>query len=270
MTTLPGNKIVKADMTKFAVANKIEPIHMDDSDVWGVGAKGMAWRITHWAKFHGHPGIMVSTGKTLDLIKLIAKDLTLPDYKILNGPTAQWHGGPRSLDDIDWFVVHDGELYLVSAGAHPVDSAAEAMESYFHNNRVASPQGGVDNDSIVRYLANDIVGYHCTNFNSYTVGWEQGGRAVWSTHLWQQFCAPQLDRMAFVVAHECKALGIPIVFRNATYLKRVGVHPGKKSGGVTTHWEHTKAMQPGDHVDPGPNYPMTALIAKAQQYAASM
>jgi len=264
--SLPTNRAVKKAMLTFAAAHGIEPVKLGDNETWGQGAKALAWRITEWARHHGHPQIDVSTAKSAALVALV---MPAPSYTIRRDFAAAHHGGRRPLSAIKYIVVHDGELYLQAAGAHGIDGAAEAMGRYFAGGSVAaSPHFGVDNDSIQQYLDLDVIGWHCTRFNTTTVGIEQGGFAVWPAKDWQTHCAGQLDRVAWLLAHLCRQLGLPLVFRSAAYLRAHGANPPKAAGGITTHWEHTKALCPGDHTDPGPNYPMADVIAKARRYAS--
>lgn len=263
-TSLPTNRVVKRAMIAFAAEHKIGSVEIIDNDVWGDGAKAFAWRITAWAKRNGHPTIRVSTRKTPELVSLVVPK---PAYKVLQAPDAILRGGKRSLNAIDWIVIHDGELYLDDAGGPKVDNAAEAMGNYFHSQAVASPHYGVDNDSIRQYCPLEIVGYHCTAFNTNTVGIEQGGRAAWPRTYWFKYCDPQLDRLAWLIGILSRKLDIPIVYRSGSYIKKVGVHPGKAKGGVTTHLAHTVALCPGDHTDPGINFPMGHVLSLARSYA---
>lgn len=187
-------------------------------------------------------------------------------YKIRSDYRAAKHGGTRSLAAVKYIVVHDGELYI-SGGA----ADAEAMGRYFAGGSVvASPHFGVDNDTIQCYLPITTVGWHCTSFNSPTIGIEQGGRASWSRKQWLQNTGPQLDRVAWLLAYLSCKTGVPLKLRSAAWLKRYGVDPAKRNGGITTHLAHTLAMCPGDHTDPGPGYPMAKVLRRARWYKVRM
>jgi hypothetical protein len=253
------NKQTKRMMRTFAAAHGIVLVKMTDNDGWGLGAKANAWRLSGWARAHGRPNVPQKTAKTPQLLALL---FPAPVYVIRHDYHAVNHGGSRALSSIKYIVLHDME-YTDLANAAEALGRMSAGSGYG-----ASPHYGVDNDSIQEYLPISYVGWHTTSFNSTTVGIEQAGRAANSRATWLQTYAGTLDRTAWLVARLARQTGIPIAFRNAAYLRAHGANPAV--GGVTTHLEHTRALQPGDHTDPGVGYPMDALIAKAKAHAAAM
>ena len=81
------------------------------------------------------------------------------------------HGGVRTRGAVKYIVLHDMEFSSLSA--------AEVLGSLSQSRSYgASPQYGVDNDSIQQYLPLTVIGWHCTSFNNTTVGIEQSGYAA--------------------------------------------------------------------------------------------
>jgi hypothetical protein len=176
-------------------------------------------------------------------------------YTIGQAYDAVTHGGYRPASAIRYIDLHDMEFRNVYTAA---EALGRLSESYSYG---ASPHYGVDNDSIQQYLADRLVGYHNTNANYYTLGIEQAGAASNSERAWKTTYKPTLERTAWLIAIKSKKYHIPIEYRTAGYLQRYKWN-GK---GITTHLQFTRAFNPGDHTDPGSNYPIGFVIARARE-----
>ena len=221
--------------------------------------KGSAYR-EMIARFQASSGLSPSgTMNRATYLKLVQK--TGPRYKILKSYHAIHFGKWRRVGSIRYTVLHDMEF----AG----DTAAEALGRMSESaSYPASPHFGIDDDSIQQYLALSRIGWHCTSFNTQTVGIEQAGYASYTERQWKSHIE-MLKRTAFVLALISKKTGEPLVYRDAAYLRKFP-YPKKGAGGVTTHLAHTLASVPGDHTDPGAHYHMSYVLTLAKKYRMEM
>lgn len=120
-----------------------------------------------------------------------------------------------------------------------------------------------DCDSIVQSVEDQHIAWHAGVVNAYTIGIEQAGRASQTAAEWgDPYSSRMLERTALLLAYLSARHGIPLVFVPAAEI--AAAHQGGGFRGVSTHWEVTKAFRVrGGHTDPGPNYPMAAVLARA-------
>jgi N-acetyl-anhydromuramyl-L-alanine amidase AmpD len=163
---------------------------------------------------------------------------------------------PGRKSPVTLIVIHDME-----AGENT--NTAENCAAFFAgaNAPQASAHYNCDNDSIVCSVRPEDTAWHTAErrTNSCGIGIEQAGYAAQTKDDWAD---PYSHSMIFgQVAPLVKALSdrysIPLVEITADDMKA-----GNFSG-VTTHAAISEAFVPGGHTDPGPNYPLTEMIAAA-------
>lgn len=128
----------------------------------------------------------------------------------------------------------------------------------------------IDDDSVVQCVQIRDVAYAAPNANRNGIHLELAGYARQSKAEWLdaygRAMLPLAARLiATVVLPKVRALQpsrpIPLAFVDAAGLKA-----GRR--GITTHWEVTKAFNPGGHTDPGPGFPIAEFLAMVREAQA--
>lgn len=127
------------------------------------------------------------------------------------------------------------------------------------NRPKASWHFAVDNNSITQSVELDDVAWHAGYCNGYSVGIEQAGKASQTGPQWtDEYSTKMLANTARLLAVIAGMYDLPLDYV-ATDLAN--------AKGITTHAAITKAFKvKGGHTDPGPNYPMDAVLAQARAF----
>lgn len=159
---------------------------------------------------------------------------------------------PPQARRVDLIVVHCAEVQE-SAGA------AEWLMKYCANNdRVASWHYAVDCDSITQSVLEADVAYHAPGANANGIGIELATLGKPSAAMWADpYSQKMMTLAAWLAAGVCARWKIDPFFVNAA-----GLLEARR--GITTHAEVSLAFKKGDHMDPGPNFPMNDFIAKVK------
>lgn len=178
--------------------------------------------------------------------------------------TVDWVPAPQ--ERYRWAQRKPRGIVLHSAETWERSSVAESLGQY-----LAGPNGPTgaswhyadDDDSIVQSVEDQHIAWHAGVVNAYTIGIEQAGRASQTAEQWgDPYSSRMLERTALLLAYLSARHGIPLVFVPAAVIASQHQHGGFR--GVSTHWEVTKAFRvKGGHTDPGTNYPMAAVLARA-------
>lgn len=139
-------------------------------------------------------------------------------------------------------------------------TTAEACAAMFATeDREASCHFCVDNNSIVQCVALADTAFAAPGTNHNGIQIELAGFARQTEEEWaDDYSTAMLEQAAQLVAYLCAEYGIPAVFLDASALLR-----GDK--GITTHGMVSKAFKKSTHTDPGPNFPMSAFIARVNE-----
>jgi hypothetical protein len=158
----------------------------------------------------------------------------------------------RGRGDIDVVVLHTMEF-------PEVPDAAERVARYFQTTaREVSAHYNVDNNSIVQCVREDDVAYAAPGNNWNGIQIEQSGFARQTSRDWNDaYSKALLERTAKLIAEISKRYAIPIVALDASDLRA-------DRRGITTHVAVTRAWGRSDHTDPGPNYPLGRVLARAR------
>ena len=107
----------------------------------------------------------------------------------------------------------------------------------------------IDADGNTGRLVDDReIGWHVGGRNTGSLGIEQIGFAKFTKGQWASR-GPQLEKVARWIAWWTKRYGIPLA------------HDVDR--GVSTHADQSRAFHTTDHTDPGGNYPLDAVLARA-------
>lgn len=129
----------------------------------------------------------------------------------------------------------------------------------------------VDNAEAIRCVSDTSVAFtQLTPWNDMSLSIEQAGYAGQSAGDWQDpFSVGQRRLVARIVAAWCQKWSIPAEYRTVDDLV-----DWRNVTGITTHYQLSLTSQrpeltslgykPGNHTDPGPNYPMDMLLAEVQ------
>jgi N-acetyl-anhydromuramyl-L-alanine amidase AmpD len=151
-------------------------------------------------------------------------------------------------------VLHDTESH-----DRPGNSDLEAIGSWF-NNPVAQASAHVCVDGEGRsaqYVPDERKAWHCAQYNSASLGIEQIGYATFHEADWTRNERAQLKKVAKYIAYWSKKYDIPI--------RHGRVSNGQVTQtGVVTHADLGSAG--GGHHDPGPGYPLEAVLHTARYY----
>jgi hypothetical protein len=163
---------------------------------------------------------------------------------------------PATRTMIDLVVIHTMEN---------TETPGQAMNvaNWFANKyapKFPSPKASchycIDDEHIVQCVLERDVAWHADAANRTGIGLEHSGRAAQSLTDWNDaYSAKQLQLSSGLVADICKRYQIPVVWLTATDLRA-----GKR--GITGHVNVTQAYKLGNHVDPGPNFPIDAYLAQ--------
>lgn len=181
-------------------------------------------------------------------------------YKVLSDYHAVHHSGIRRLSAIDWFVLHDMENISY-------DKAAENVGHWFEMQASGgSSHYGIDNNSIQRYLALNVIAWGAPGANTNGVHFEQMGRAAWVRETWLQRAKPTLDQTAWLLARVKRYLEERKVAIPLRHLTDAEIRAHKH--GIVLHRDLTRALGIGSHTDPGTGYPLDYVIKRARHYYA--
>jgi N-acetyl-anhydromuramyl-L-alanine amidase AmpD len=152
-------------------------------------------------------------------------------------------------------VLHDTESH-----DRPGNSDLLAIGAWFDNPAAqASAHVCVDGTGrSAQYVPDHRKAWHCAAYNSASLGIEQIGFATFHTDDWTRSQRAQLKKVAKYIAYWSKKYNIPIQHG------RCGGGDVLRRGVVT----HADLGTPGGgHHDPGPYYPLEAVLHMARYYA---
>ena len=165
------------------------------------------------------------------------------DVRALDVPCSSRHGAPILL-----IVVHDTE------GANlPGVTDLRVLGSVFKARRVSAHVGTDAEGNSGRYVRDDDKAWHCAFYNPWSLGIEQIGFA--SQASWPD---AQLDETARWIAYWSYHHKVPIRKGAVTRDGRVS------RSGVVRHSDLGNLG--GGHFDPGKNYPLADVNARARRY----
>jgi hypothetical protein len=164
--------------------------------------------------------------------------------------------GERSLAAVKLYVLHDME------NANELHAAEQTGSFFESRSATGSSHFGCDDDSIEQYLPLDVVPWGAPNANTDGIHLEQMGLAAWSTHQWYQKAAGTLMNTAWLLAYLYHHATPHVPLRE---LSDADLRAGQ--AGVTTHRQITRVLGGGTHTDPGPSYPLSYVIRRAQVFA---
>lgn len=173
--------------------------------------------------------------------------------KFFPSPNRGWGGNPDFIRPMPpkWIVLHDTES--PEGGV-----TAQANASYFSNSAAKVSAHIVTDDlgECYRCVADDQIAWTANGANPDSLNIEMatpvGAALTWSSEDWLAR-AKLLEISAAHVALWVGLYDIPTKFVDAEGLKN-----GER--GITTHAEVTKAGMGGDHIDPGPDFPIDDFI----------
>lgn len=168
---------------------------------------------------------------------------------------ATWQKGPRPRE-VRLIVLHSAECGESSG-------AAEALAQWAQGSghpKGASWHFAVDSNSITQSVEIDDIAWHAGAVNGFSVGVEQAGRAAQTAAQWaDDFSKAMLERTSQLLAVLTGMYDIPL--DHVLDPSRPDVR------GVCTHADVSKGYHvKGGHWDPGPNYPLDAVLEKARAY----
>lgn len=142
--------------------------------------------------------------------------------------------------------------------------------------RQVSTHFTVDDQAAIRCVLDEHVAFtEGAPWNDFGLSIEQAGYAAQDAGDWQDaYSVAQRRLVARIVAAWCEKHGIPPVFVDVGTLAA----EWRTVRGVTTHAAIARASQtpalkaiytPGNHTDPGPNYPMDMLLAEVRALLVS-
>lgn len=156
--------------------------------------------------------------------------------------------GARPLSAVKFIVLHCMETFSLVG-------ADEGTGSWFENlASKGSAHFGVDDDSTQQYLPLTAVAWGAPPLNYNGVHIEASGRSALDRPKWLEDYDPMLTREAWLVAHLCRELAIPLRVLDAEDLARCGDDPAHKAG-IVTHETVSAVFRQSDHTDPGPGLP---------------
>ncbi|MEV0996823.1 N-acetylmuramoyl-L-alanine amidase [Nonomuraea sp. NPDC050202] len=140
-------------------------------------------------------------------------------------------------------------------------TVAENVAAYFaRTSTKASAHLCVDNNSVVRCVADSDTAWAAPGCNSDGLQIELAGRAGQSKAQWaDEYSKDLLDLAARQVAVWCDKHNIP-----ARRLTRAQLRAGQR--GIVGHADVSAVYKRSDHWDPGPNFPWDSFIAQVKHY----
>lgn len=183
----------------------------------------------------------------------MAKSTEYPDLNFVQA--LSWENANRT--SVQFLVVHttEGSEHATSAedGASYDSWRTDGTSCHFFH----------DSNSTVQCVRTEDVAYSAFyNGNMKGIHHELCTQASDSATAWaDEYHKAMLDRAAKQVARDCVKWGIPVV-----RLTPAQMQAGKK--GICGHADVTKAypQDPGDHTDPGPNFPWTWFLGRVKSY----
>lgn len=149
---------------------------------------------------------------------------------------------------IGLIVIHCAEVPESAGGAEWL------MKYCAENDREASWHYAVDCDSVTQSVLDADVAWHAPGANWNGIGVELATAGKPSAEMWaDDYSRKMLDLCAFLVAGLCATYKIEPFYVDAAGLL-------EKRRGITTHAQVSAAFKRGDHMDPGPDFPMAAFI----------
>lgn len=159
-------------------------------------------------------------------------------HPVVIGPMCKHDGGARSLETIEYIVIHDAE-----------GSSAQGVAAYgATTSNVVSWHVTCDDDVLIRCLSDRMIAWAAPPCNSNGLQIELCGYARWRRRDWYRHQST-LKRAAWQVARWCKEYGIPARWLTDAELKS-GNHVG-----ITTHAQVNRVYGKSDHTDPGAGFP---------------
>lgn len=156
-------------------------------------------------------------------------------------------------------------IVLHSTEGHEREGEASNVAAWFADKAApkfpapkASAHYVVDASSVVQCVKDSDRAWHASDVNSFSIGIEIVGRAAQTADDWgDPYSSSALGRVAELLSELSRKHAIPLVEVDAA-----GILAGRS--GVTTHRAVTEAYKtPRGHQDPGPNFPMAAVLARA-------
>jgi hypothetical protein len=169
------------------------------------------------------------------------------DYKAVHS------SGERYAAQIAYGVLHAGE-----------SPSAAAMGRWFEDpDSGGSTQCGFDCDETQRYLPDLVIPQGAPPLNTSGLHGELSGYSAWTPAGWLRR-KRMLQRAAWKYAEWSIKYDIPARWLKAKQLKAIpnAENPGRGKGGITSHWEATKAFGKSTHTDPGPGFEKPATEVK--------
>lgn len=160
--------------------------------------------------------------------------------------------GPRPGGTIpNLIVLHSGET-------NEGDTAAEGMANYFASGAtVGSAHICVDNDSAVRCAPDENRTNGAGGVNNFALHLEQAGRAG---QLAEEWADPYSSAVVANAAEVVRGWVGKFPHIRPVFLDAAALAGGERDG-ITTHNEVSQVFAGNDgHWDPGPNYPLQALL----------
>lgn len=157
----------------------------------------------------------------------------------------------RRNQQIDLIVLHSGETNEGS-------TAAEGMANYFASgNTIGSAHICVDNDSAVRCAPDENRTNGAGGVNENGLHLEQAGRAG---QLAEEWADPYSSAVVALAAEVVRAWIAKYPWIRPVFLDAAALARGERDG-ITTHAQVSQVFAGNDgHWDPGPEYPIDALL----------
>lgn len=166
------------------------------------------------------------------------------------------HCSPRGGAEVRLIVLHSAECGESATAAENLASWGGSKSGSWHY--------AVDNNSTTQSVPDNVKAWHAREVNAYSIGIEQAGKASQTTEQWaDEYSLGALERTAHLLAYLCNKHSIPIEFVDAQGL--LDAHGDGGAWGITTHAMVSKAFKTGGHWDPGPNYPLAKVLARADE-----
>ena len=179
--------------------------------------------------------------------------------------------GTRLLRDIEIVAMHDEEA----------DTAKSAAVWFLNPASGGSAHLAVDDVVCYRCLPNGAIPWGSSSApqlssNRHGFHIEQAGYARWSAVIWMKHWRT-LKRAAYKTAYHLDRFDLPATFLTSAMLVE-NARAGKRSRGVTTHAEITKAskiLDPANasnynHTDPGLFWPRRTFMKNVRKYLAEI
>lgn len=172
--------------------------------------------------------------------------LAHPNPHGIQNPDGRYHGYMKRKLPIRFVVMHTPEALEDYVGD---DTTAEGVSKYFTTTeRSASASANIDSDSIIEFLPEDHVTFHCRNYNTEGYGVECG----WKASSWGKNPAKDqavIRNVARFLAPRVKRWNVP-----PRFLVKSQIDAGMR--GFTSHGQ----LDPTRRSDPGTNFPWNDLF----------